>query len=65
MNPELNKCPTPWCKSSTVHTTTFHSHKKGPDGVQIPTIEVEHSCSMCHVRTPKMERHLADLTWNQ
>jgi hypothetical protein len=65
MQTELNKCSTPWCKSSTVHTTTFHGYKKGADGEPIQTIEVEHSCTSCHVRTPRMTRDLADLTWNQ
>lgn len=67
MSSELATCPTPWCNSSSIHTTTFHKSKKGAkDGdLRVCYIDVEHSCKSCGVRTPQLSREDADAMWNQ
>ena len=61
---KLSPCKTPWCVSQKVHTTTFHKSKKVEGGPDVKWIEVEHSCPVCHVRTPQSEPHVAERMWN-
>ena len=61
---DLGPCPTPWCQSSKVHTTTFHRSKKDDDGTVKKWVEVDHSCPSCHVRTPQGLPPDMALLWN-
>ena len=63
--PDLLTCPTPWCTSKQVHTTTFIlKYENKETGEITQTSEVEHSCTSCHVRTPKMPAWEAAICWN-
>jgi hypothetical protein len=63
--PDLLTCPTPWCNSKQVHTTTFiNSNKDKETGVVTQKVEVEHSCTVCNVHTPKMPAGEAAICWN-
>ena len=60
----LKKCPTPWCNSDRVITTTFY--KKGrvrENGEAARIVEVEHSCPVCRVRTPQRPVDQANALW--
>jgi hypothetical protein len=57
-------CPTPWCTSKTIHTTTFINYDKNKEtGIMTQKLEVEYSCPSCHVRTPKMNELDAIACW--
>lgn len=59
----LKTCPTPWCDSNRVHTTTYFTSKKMGDNT-ISVIEIQHHCSDCHVTTPRLSAAEADKLWN-
>lgn len=61
---ELKRCPTPWCQSNTVHTTTYYTSGKDADGNVIRVVEVDHHCTKCRVSTPRLPREDADMLWN-
>lgn len=62
---KLKTCPTPWCNSKSIHTTSFHTSKEDKVTKEVrQIILVEHICKDCGVRTPRLPANEATKVWN-